>query len=525
MSRKNEWYGYETKKHRLAPKIAGIAGVAVVAAGGCAAAYALSDTVKNQAKLAFSDPKEYFEWVYDKNITDACTLIESAAAEAETRAAGGQNVDAEMRFTLSDSARAELKELFPGSMLGSQIGDPITRIEEETETISLKINAAATDQAGTVQMSLLRNDKNIITAEGAADLAAQQSFCRLPDLNERWIRTDYGELLAENGLEVPKFTKQERPSPAEASQTFDKYSRMLIQDFETFNIEKHAEVPIGSIVTNYTALDAEIPAKQAFGVLLQMTEAARSDTVLKKIMPMQEAYDKFLDQSEESIRAGMENFEDADTVNLTTYVDATGTIRGWNCKSDDVTFFAAAGMSDGNYALELRCLDDAECGLRMTADAQKQDSGLNGTMVCSVNKGIGDPDEVKAAFSDIVFSENGRGMLSGKVTVTNPETDPIDLTFDADGDTQKVSFPVTVKGTDYGEFMLICTQKDAAAPVLPDADSAYRLSPDEPDKAFTEYTDQKSLLRFAGKVLEGIGFTEQEADSVTGSIGAMLTLS
>ena len=41
------------------------------------------------------------------------------------------------------SARAELKELFPGDELGSQLGSPLTRIEEETETISLKISATS----------------------------------------------------------------------------------------------------------------------------------------------------------------------------------------------------------------------------------------------------------------------------------------------------------------------------------------------------------------------------------------------
>ena len=66
------FYGdmYGERRKRFGLKLGGIVGVAAVIAGGCAAAYAFSDTVKNQVKLAFSSPQDYFTWVCEKNADD-----------------------------------------------------------------------------------------------------------------------------------------------------------------------------------------------------------------------------------------------------------------------------------------------------------------------------------------------------------------------------------------------------------------------------------------------------------------------
>jgi hypothetical protein len=46
--------------NKVGLKIAGIAGLTAVLAGGCIAAYAFSDIAKNQVRLAFSKPDNYF---------------------------------------------------------------------------------------------------------------------------------------------------------------------------------------------------------------------------------------------------------------------------------------------------------------------------------------------------------------------------------------------------------------------------------------------------------------------------------
>ena len=66
------FYGdmYGERRKRFGLKLGGFLGVAAVIAGGCAAAYAFSDTVKNQVKLAFSSPQDYFTWVCEKNANE-----------------------------------------------------------------------------------------------------------------------------------------------------------------------------------------------------------------------------------------------------------------------------------------------------------------------------------------------------------------------------------------------------------------------------------------------------------------------
>ena len=103
--------GVEPAKKRKGAVIGGVtAGALAVAVGGGAAAYALSDVIKNQVKLTISKPESYYTWVTEKNSSELATQISEAYRTYLEEAKKGTTSNVSLKFDTSEDLRALIGE-------------------------------------------------------------------------------------------------------------------------------------------------------------------------------------------------------------------------------------------------------------------------------------------------------------------------------------------------------------------------------------------------------------------------------
>ncbi|HAG13316.1 MAG TPA: hypothetical protein DCG49_05580 [Ruminococcus sp.] len=491
-------------------KIAGVVGVVAVLGGGCAAAYAFSDTVKNQVKLATSSPEDYFHWVYDKNVADLADGSAAAYQKGLDRTNGSAATHCELRFTPSEDCKSLVLEQI-GADDSGETGKRISDIVNNMNTVVLSADAAGGGNGLSEQFKLLVNDTEVTSAEAAADLEGQSIYMRVPELSERWINMPLD--LGESGS---TFDFAMNPgaylSASDLSGLISKYCLLPVQDLQTVTVEKKQSVNIGAISTEYTAMTVDLTLDDVVNIVSKITDAASTDETLLKLAPDQDAFTAALVDIGENIRTAAENVDSTETVKFTTYVDATGTIRGFYVAPDQQnSFFAGVGMQDGQLAASVQLSALGTDYIKMSA---KSDTSGNGDFKCTL-----DDLSFSGTFSDLHISNPEKGYVTGNLTINYEDYEAIPVTFSEDGNGQKITYELNLEGTDYGSLELYYSMNSDLAPIEPDKSSALEVK--DNDFNVMDYTNQDDLTEYVTTVLTRLGLDEEDAKSVGMSVGAM----
>ena len=127
--------GFETvtckSKGKKAAVICGVAAAALV--GGCASAYAFSDTVQNQVKLRTMKPEKYFAWVCENNGTDIAKKASTNYEKAVKKIENGTGINYNISYEMSDALKSQLKELTGGD-------EELTSIIDNIKTVKIDMD-------------------------------------------------------------------------------------------------------------------------------------------------------------------------------------------------------------------------------------------------------------------------------------------------------------------------------------------------------------------------------------------------
>ena len=186
------FYGdmYGERRKRFGLKLGGFLGVAAVIAGGCAAAYAFSDTVKNQVKLAFSSPQDYFTWVCEKNVNDFSESFAGSYQEMLDLRSSGMTSHAEAQITLTEDGKNALQsQKLPetGSLYGQVFAQQAANVLSNMDSIGFTADISEKGSGAAQNIGLTMNGKSIVSVQTASDIKDKLFYVRVPELKEQWL--------------------------------------------------------------------------------------------------------------------------------------------------------------------------------------------------------------------------------------------------------------------------------------------------------------------------------------------------
>ena len=533
-----------TKKGR-GKKAALIGGIsAAVVVGGSAAAYAFSDTVKNQVKLRLSKPEKYYAWVTDKN---SATLGEIASEKYKTlidNIKKGTEIDLSVYYEANDSVKDLIIDKIFGGSVDDEEENQIIDIIRNTDKYALSANAAFKKGLFKSSAGLDLNDERVVSFDVAGNIDEMGYYFRIPELKEQWLGVDASSLEDEIGdSEIIDSFKDilKDPgsflSPEDLETEVNRYAGVWANFAKDVELEKSEEIDISDITVKYTVATVELNDKDMDKLELEFLKELKDDDIIKGIIT-----DKFdlvdEDEFEESIQDEIDSVkEDLDDneydketlLTIDTYIDATGTIRGFNFASDDATLFMAIGKDGDSIRGEVKAIDeDGEVPYSIELTAEENGKKYSGDITfTSTSYSYRDDDtvtkEAVVKFDDFEVVNEEKHYVNADIAVNIPDLDPIDIALSSDGKKQDVSLALRIDGKDYGRVGFTYAVNHGVDVEAPNKSDAFMIDKDSAsDFDLDDYVTEDELTDFFKSTLKKIGFDdkfiEKHSDEITGMV-------
>ena len=542
-----------TKKSK-GKKAAVIGGIsAAVLVGGSAAAYGLSDTVKNQVKLRVSSPEKYYAWVTEKNSKTIGETVSEAYKKGLDKYEKGQTVDFKVTFEPTDETKSLLKNELFGDYVDTENEElkSFMDIIDNNDKFSVSANCASKKGNIDADVSFGLNGERVAGADIVGDGGAADYFFRIPELKDQWLAIEYGKMLddlvEEAGLdENPASAYKEilkDPesflSPEDVETEVNKYAAVWSNFASDVEIEKKEEVDICDITVNYTVATVELTEKDAAKLEVEFLKELRDDKVVKDILTDKldvvdkDEFESSIDDEIEDIKEDLKGdyYDDEEVViSIDTYIDGTGTIRGLKFYNDEGAFNAVMGKDGDSIRGEFSFTEDGEeqFSVKLTAeDNHKKYTGDIELTYSDVSYNYVDDDyqkevtpvTVSVLFEDVEIVDEEKGYFNGDFTVNIPDTAPFVISCSADKDGQSVSSDIVIDGTNYGKLTFDYSVDYKADIDIPDKGGAFMIDPENSDDLrFEDYASQDEFSSFMKDILTKAGIDSKYADNYAGSI-------
>ncbi|MCD8187173.1 MAG: hypothetical protein LUD57_00815 [Ruminococcus sp.] len=486
----------------------------------------MSDFVKNQVKLATLEPDEYCAWVYEENAANGAESVKESYEEYLDKMKNGSSGSVALKYKTTDEA----KDMLLSELIGSDYADSS---DEDIQTIvdiinnvdSLEIgvesNAKNSETSGSVYASL--NGDNLVTAEIAVDVEDFTYFMRVPELTETWLGMDMSSALDDMSSEqnaIFDILMDVASNPDELSDLINDYAAVWSESIEDVELEKKESIDIGSIETEYTAITAEIDGKKAVEIAQAFIEKAADDKTIKKLVSdkigicTEDEYEEVLDELADELKEVKQSGDFGDeAVELVTYVDATGTIRGFEISfEDEFECLFAVDKEKDNIAAELSLTVEGEDIVSIVLDAEEEDKDVySGEIECSISNGY-DTYGASIEFDGFEIVDEEKSYVNCNLAIVVEDIDPISLKLESDGSSQDISYDVNLDGTDFGTVTLSMFTYDSAKVSVPDAADAYMI--DIYDLDLEDYVTEDEISSFVTEILEKIGLSSDLAEEI-----------
>lgn len=517
------------KKSKLGAVIAGAAaGVVALGAIGGVAAYNLSDFVKNQVKLLVSKPDNYYAWVTEKNSGELSQMLSTRYSEMLKASKDGQSSSVSVKYDISDDA----KNMVTDQIFGSGIDD----LDEETQnaidvfndlkSIKLGADMEKNNSAASGDFYAEINDNRLATFEMGADVNAFDIFFRVPELKDQWFGFDMSEIAEEEGDEFKKqyqkiFSDPESYlTPDDIKTEISRYVGVWNESISGVQLEKKEEVQIGDITVKYTVASVEVDQKMARQISENFINSAKEDEILKKIIidssidiTEDDYYDELNDLLDELKSAEPENSDDK--IIVKTYIDPNGDIRGISLESDfkdededSFSFSMIMGREGDQIRGEVIISNDDSEDFRIDMTAVEKSKKYTGSVDFTA-----DGECVSVEFTELETVNEEKGYINGTFTLIIPDVDPISVSFDSDGKSQKISGEIVVDGTNYGKITLEMSSENSGNPVVPSKSDAMMIDTDS-DLAFSDYVSEDDMTKFLTDLMNKIGFSDENTNDL-----------
>ena len=514
-----------------AMKLAGVAGLAAVVAGGGCAAYAFSDTVKNQVKMRLDDPQEYFEWVCEKNIADMADCAGASWQRTADLAAQKKAVQYAVEFTPTDAVKSELNDSISDAT--SDFNEALRQIVANTDTIGFRTEGSLSGNGAAAALSLLVNGDSVLSSDVIMNIESDVFGVRIPELTTRWFTVDTAELDGASFLNEQNYIRfamnpSDYVSAAEVSDFVTQIMTAAVAELPEPTLEKSVPVTVADMEADYTAFTLHITEDDAMRLDNALMSQLREDNMIRRLYVDQlgilsaEEYDEMLTKTAKHIDA----YPGTD---LTLYVDASGRILGTNAAAENGDKLFACAAADGTNVAFALSADETEHNVFSMNFRGTYDSVINGTLdatVCEKHYQFdSDADDytyeyetqsLRADFSNVEITDKVLGLANGTIQVTIPEIDPFTVSLSNNGSTQEISTTVCDDGTAYGDLKISFGYNDSQLSTDPDLSDAVRFSKDN-GKKLSDYVQKDAFITFMRNLLVKLGVERELAEKLTAS--------
>lgn len=534
------------KKKKKGKKIAIISGItAAVLIGGGAAAYNLSDFVKNQVNLLIMKPEKYYEWVTEKN---AAVYADKAAAsynEDLKSFDSGQTTSIELKYNVSDEAKDIIIEKLNEDPDATEDGlDMLTDIINNADDLSVLLTGQSKKTDGALSLGANLNGESLLSLDLAVDMLNPKLFMRYPEMKEQWIGMDIiGSIddSIETSEEQEIFDKIfafyqgiiNDPSgfihPKELKNAVNNYSAAWIKSISDVDRERREKVGIGDINVKYTTLEVDINSKLAVKILRNFLNEAADDKVIQRTvidrleLLSEDEYDDLFDIILNASK--LIETDSKDVFSLKTYIDAKGNIRGFSICEDDVEIFYAMGKHKDDFAIEFSVTSEDTKMVRLTLNAEETSKETyEGSLSLNFNEKfvslIIDAEEaedytISMDFEDMTIGSLENIKLTGSAVLNIPDAEPVELEFKGKNDTQTISYSIEADGTEFGDISLTFTTKNKASFEIPEVDDSYMVDAENSDSFnFYDYIEYDDLVNYFTDLLVQFGIDEDIAAEI-----------
>ena len=523
-------------KGKKAALIGGISAAVVV--GGSAAAYGLSDTVKNQVKLRMSKPEKYYAWVTEKNSESLGEILSENYKKRLDNYKKGADID----FSVYYEANDNVKDMIIDEMFGDADSDGTQKISDVIKNINkFSVSGNVKSKSGKVNSNfgIDLDDDRIVSLDAVMDTDAMDYFFRVPELKEKWIGTELSSVEDMIGSESVNMFRDIMKDPAsflspeELEEEVNKYAGVWSSFVSDVQLEKKEEIDICDISVNYTVATFELNDKDLDKLELEFLKELKKDDIIRGIVVDKlkvvddEDYEDDIQSEIDDVKEDLdENDYDKDTViAIDTYIDATGTIRGLGIDVDDEQTYMVIGKDGDSIRGEIKVTDDeGEVPLSVKLTAEENGKKYSGDITINYTEySYKDDEDVEneavVKFDDFEIVNEEKCYVNGTVAINIPETDPIDIVLSSDGKEQDVNFTIRADGEDYGNIGIKYSVNYGVDVDIPDKSDAVMVDVEElNDFDFDDYVTSDEISEFIKSRLEKIGFDKEMAERVAESV-------
>lgn len=527
--------GVEQAKKGKGGLIAGItAGVVLVGAGGGAVAYATSDYVKNQVKLATSSPENYYTWVTEKNTDDFAKAISEQYRQSIEDMKSGQKCSASLKYDINDTAKNELLEYMTDDE------QEIIDVIKNFSSISVGVNADTKDNLTSGNAFVEWNGEKLASFDMAFDMSAMDMLFRVPELTEQWLDIDVNDIYgydyynddsnkALNASEKIRKDPESVITPEELETEITKYMNIWNECIADVELEKKADIAISDISVNYTVATVTIDETKAKEISEKFINAVKEDEILKSIVVDRLAVadaDKYISDLDDALAEINENYDEnsTDTVTLNTYIDPTGCIRGISfetSENDSAKFIV--GKDGDEVRGEFFVSEDGDEDFKGILTAKDNGGKYTGAFDMTV-----DDETVSVEFTDLETVDEKKGYMNGVLTFVLPhelvdtEADVIfSISLNSDSSSQQIVIPLDIADKNYGTLTLSISSEIGAEPSMPDKSGAFVIN-DDTDAELSDYIARDKMEEFVKNILLKVGFSEEMAKEGANDLGEEL---
>lgn len=523
-------------KGKKAALIGGISAAVVV--GGSAAAYGLSDTVKNQVKLRMSKPEKYYAWVTEKNSESLGEILSENYKKRLDNYKKGADID----FSVYYEANDNVKDMIIDEMFGDADSDGTQKISDVIKNINkISVSGNVKSKSGKVNSNfgIDLDDDRIVSLDAVMDTDAMDYFFRVPELKEKWIGTELSSVEDMIGSESVNMFRDIMKDPAsflspeELEEEVNKYAGVWSSFVSDVQLEKKEEIDICDISVNYTVATFELNDKDLDKLELEFLKELKKDDIIRGIVVDKlkvvddEDYEDDIQSEIDDVKEDLdENDYDKDTViAIDTYIDATGTIRGLGIDVDDEQTYMVIGKDGDSIRGEIKVTDDeGEVPLSVKLTAEENGKKYSGDITINYTEySYKDDEDVEneavVKFDDFEIVNEEKCYVNGTVAINIPDTDPIDIVLSSDGKEQDVNFTIRADGEDYGNIGIKYSVNYGVDVDIPDKSDAVMVDVEElNDFDFDDYVTSDEISEFIKSRLEKIGFDKEMAERVAESV-------
>lgn len=523
-------------KGKKAALIGGISAAVVV--GGSAAAYGLSDTVKNQVKLRMSKPEKYYAWVTEKNSESLGEILSENYKKRLDNYKKGADID----FSVYYEANDNVKDMIIDEMFGDADSDGTQKISDVIKNINkISVSGNVKSKSGKVNSNfgIDLDDDRIVSLDAVMDTDAMDYFFRVPELKEKWIGTELSSVEDMIGSESVNMFRDIMKDPAsflspeELEEEVNKYAGVWSSFVSDVQLEKKEEIDICDISVNYTVATFELNDKDLDKLELEFLKELKKDDIIRGIVVDKlkvvddEDYEDDIQSEIDDVKEDLdENDYDKDTViAIDTYIDATGTIRGLGIDVDDEQTYMVIGKDGDSIRGEIKVTDDeGEVPLSVKLIAEENGKKYSGDITINYTEySYKDDEDVEneavVKFDDFEIVNEEKCYVNGTVAINIPDTDPIDIVLSSDGKEQDVNFTIRADGEDYGNIGIKYSVNYGVDVDIPDKSDAVMVDVEElNDFDFDDYVTSDEISEFIKSRLEKIGFDKEMAERVAESV-------